>query len=61
MLSGNALRNPPFEYDIERDAAILKAASRKLDKLVRFERRTANQRDKALRLLAHIEKLEYEY
>jgi len=49
-----------FESDIEREAAILKVVSGKLSKLIRFERRTANQRDKALRLLAHIEKIENE-
>ena len=41
----------PFETDIERDAAILKLASKKLSKLIRYERRAANMRDKALREL----------
>jgi hypothetical protein len=46
---------PPFETDIEREAAILVVASKQLFKLIRFERRAANQRDRALRRLAQIE------
>lgn len=41
----------PFETDIERDMAILQLASKKLSKLIRYERRAANRRDKALREL----------
>lgn len=41
----------PFETDIERDMAILKLASKKLSSLIRYERRAANRRDKALREL----------
>jgi hypothetical protein len=46
-----------FESCIEKEAAILKLVSDELSKLVRFERRAANQRDRALRLLAQIEKI----
>jgi hypothetical protein len=48
---------PPFETDIEREAAILNLAAGKLSKLIRFERRAANQRDKALRQLAQIKEI----
>ena len=41
----------PFETDIERDMAVLKLASKKLSGLIRYERRAANRRDKALREL----------
>jgi hypothetical protein len=48
---------PPFESCIEQEATILKLVSDKLSKLVRFERRAANQLDKDLRPLAQIEKI----
>ena len=37
----------PFETDIERQAAILKEASKTLTKLLRYERKAINQRDRA--------------
>ena len=41
----------PFEDDYEKEADILRFVSQKLTKLIRYERRAANQRDKALRAL----------
>ncbi len=43
-----------FETDAERDAAILALASKKLFKLIRYERYAANRRDKAIRKLMQI-------
>jgi hypothetical protein len=47
----------PFESFIEHEAAILNLVSDQLSKLVRFERSAANQRDRAIRQLAQIEKI----
>ena len=41
----------PFETDLERDMAVFELASKRLFRLVRYERRAANMRDKALREL----------
>lgn len=41
----------PFASDLERDMANVKLASKKLSRLVRYERRAANKRDKAFREL----------
>ena len=44
----------PFENDIERDAAIVELASKRLFSLIRYERSAANCRDKALRKMEQI-------
>ncbi|MCH7910664.1 MAG: hypothetical protein IIB38_13745, partial [Candidatus Hydrogenedentes bacterium] len=41
----------PFENDREREVAVLELASKRLIRLIRYERRAANMRDKALREL----------
>ena len=41
----------PFESDLERDMAVVELASKRLSGLVRYERRAANMRDRALREL----------
>ena len=41
----------PFRLDTEEDAEIINLASTKLSKLVRYERRAVNQRDRALRAM----------
>lgn len=41
----------PFETDLERDMAVVELASKRLSRLVRYERRAANMRDRALREL----------
>ncbi len=40
-----------FETDLERDMAVVELASKRLSGLVRYERRAANMRDRALREL----------
>ena len=42
---------PPFETDRERDVAIVELAAKGLIRLIRYERRAANRRDRALRQL----------
>lgn len=42
---------PPFETDLERDMAVLELTSKRLSRLVRYERGAANMRDRALREL----------
>ena len=42
---------PPFADDLEREAAILKVASKPLTKLLRYELRAINQRDRCLTAL----------
>ena len=46
------LFSEPFETEVEEQAEVLRIASKKLLKLIRYERRAANQRNKALRKLA---------
>ncbi len=45
---------PPFETDQERDVAVVELAAKRLIRLVRYGRRAANMRDRALRELEQV-------